>query len=61
MFFRILMNYERRKIRKYLSNGERLSEVRTIVWRANKYLQQIESDLTLIKQLLEIYESSGSR
>jgi len=58
MFSRILTDYERRKIRKHLSNGERLSEVRTIAWRANKYLPQIKSDLALLERFLAAYQKT---
>jgi hypothetical protein len=58
MFSRILTDYERRKIRKYLANGERLSEVRTIAWRATKYQSQIKSDLALLERFLASYEKT---
>jgi hypothetical protein len=59
MFSRILTAYERRKIQKFLSaNGKKANDMRTIVWRANRYLPTIEQDLALIRRLLAAYEKS---
>jgi hypothetical protein len=52
MFQRILTETERKIIKAFLTRGgEKKTDIRTIFYRANKYLPAIESDLQLLKQL----------
>lgn len=57
MFTRILTALERRRIKTYLmQDGERDVPIRKLVNRGKTFLPQIESDLVLVKGLLERYE-----
>ena len=57
MFTRILTDLERRRIKTYLKqDGERDVPIRKLVNRGKTFLPQIESDLVLVKDLLERYE-----
>ena len=62
MFTRILTTKERRRIQAYIdADGERTSAIRTIVTRANQVLPSIETDLQLLKELLEHYEAAKAK
>jgi hypothetical protein len=58
MFTRILTQLERKRARSYLKeDGEKESVIRALASRAKRHLPQIEEDLTLLKELLQTYES----
>jgi hypothetical protein len=57
MFTRILTEVERRRIKKYLqSDGERSAPIRMVVLRGKRFMPRIETDLALLKQLIDRYE-----
>jgi hypothetical protein len=53
VYTRILTVNERQRVQNYLSAGTRSGPIRQLVARAKRYLPSIESDLELIKALLE--------
>jgi hypothetical protein len=62
MFQRILTEKERRQARLYLKeDGDRTSIIRSLASRAKKHLPTIESDLALLKQVLETYERNKTK
>jgi hypothetical protein len=53
VYTRILTVNERQRVQNYLSAGTRSGPIRQLVARAKRYLPGIESDLELIRALLE--------
>ena len=59
---RILSPIEARRIKKYLAaNGERDSTIRKLVTLFRQRLPQIEEDLTLLRQLSELYDRQKTK
>jgi BMFP domain-containing protein YqiC len=59
MFTRILTTRERKLIHAYLSkNGERISAVRQLAYRARRDLTTIKADIELLERLLKTYEKN---
>jgi hypothetical protein len=59
MYSRILTDVERKRVKKYLkTDGRRDSTIRIYVWRAKHYKPQIQSDLTLLEELVTKYEET---
>jgi hypothetical protein len=59
MFTRILTTRERKLIHTYLSkDGERVSGVRQLAYRARRDLPTIRADIDLLERLLKTYEKN---
>jgi hypothetical protein len=62
MFQRILTEKERRQAKLYLKeDGDRTSIIRSLASRAKKHLPTIKADLTLLRQVLEVYERDRTK